>query len=339
MISRQGVLRARDGHRDPGPGGSPWRDDDLVVPANPGVGHYGDDRWVFPPDRDSGRPCRVDFDDPEAFPDDDWLRLARDLGMALIGRRPGREQLARSRQKPVSAAQAVRRLGLVPNRVPRDNPKSTAGTRRTLAAYLNLIALLHEHRNQLCHGMAQPPWPTWPWVGAYEVAGVVEDLECRTAIIEPDAWWAAVRAALRILDEWAPDVIRAWTAYHDAQRARQGSWGQAARATLEAWAGRPDSLLPVDGEGRPSWSTVAAWCGIGDIRGDYPAPQALGERMLAEGRTTRCWWPQPQGPGHDPSPPWLGRMEFEELFTYAGLVRNAALDHPGVGGGKPSCGA
>jgi hypothetical protein len=33
--------------------------------------------------------------------------------MALVGRRPGREQLARSRQKPVTVAQALRRLGLV----------------------------------------------------------------------------------------------------------------------------------------------------------------------------------------------------------------------------------
>lgn len=356
MISRQGVLRARDGHRDDA-GGSPWRDDDFVMPANPGVGRYGDEVWVFPPDRDSGRPSRIDFGDAGMFPNDEWRGLARDLGMALVGRRPGREQLSRSRQKPVTVAQSLRRLGLLgrwatavghglptewasttvdafvvayhasrlPNRVADDNPKSTAATRHTLAAYLNLIALLHEHRNQLCHGMGHRPWATWPSVGAYEIAGVVPDLEGQTAIIEPDAWWAAVRAALRVLNEWAPHIVTSWTAFHDAQRARRGSWGPAARATLEAWADRPDSLLPVDRDGRPSWSTVAAWCGIGDIRSDRPALAALGERLIAEGRTTRCWWPRPQGPGHDPSPPWLGRMEFEDLFSYAGLVRNAAL--------------
>lgn len=35
--------------------------------------------------------------------------------------------------------------------------------------------------------------------------------------------------------------------------------------------------------------------------------------------------PQPQGPGQDLSPAWLGRMEQEDLFSYAALVCNAAL--------------
>lgn len=303
MISRQGVLRAREGHRDDA-GGSSWRDDDLVVPSNPGVGRYRDDMWVFPPDRASGRPSRIEFGDAGMFPNDDWRRLARDLGMVLVGRQPGREQLSRSRQKPVTVAQALRRVGLLgrwatavghglpsewtsttvdafvvayhasrlPNRVASDNPKSTAGTRHTLAAYLNLIALLHEHRNQLCHGMGLPPWTTWPSVGAYEMAGVVEDLEGRTAIIEPDAWGrqCAPRCAsstngrlissprgLRSTTPNGPDAARG--ARRLAPRWRRGRTGPIACFPSTAMAGPAGAPWPRGAASETSAAPAQRW--------------------------------------------------------------------------------
>ncbi len=38
------------------------------------------------------------------FPDRDWQAVGRDLAMALLGRRPHRSELARSRLKPVSVS-------------------------------------------------------------------------------------------------------------------------------------------------------------------------------------------------------------------------------------------
>lgn len=356
MISRQNVLRRRDGHHHVAVG-SPWRSDDLVLPRDPSVGRYGDALWVFPPDRDSGRPTRIHFDDPDFFPNREWRQLARDLAMALLGRRPGRPEVVRSRQKPITVAQVIRRTGLVgrwaeatghglptqwtsetvdafllayndsrlPNRVAADNPKSSAATRQTLAAYLNLIAMLHEHRNQLAHGMPRPPWANWPSIGAYEVAGVAEDAEARTEIIDPDTWWAAVRAALRIVNDWAPDILAAWTAYHHANRRRiDRPWGPELRSTIVEWAARSDSLLPVDRDGRPSWDTVAAWCGIGRFRGDRPFLRQVADRLISQGRTTRRWWPPPAADDAKP-PTWLDRMGDDDVFSLAATLRNAAL--------------
>ena len=74
--------------------------------------------------------------------------------------------------------------------------------------------------------MAVVPWSGWPAVGANEIAGVHDDDEARTAIIDPDAWWAAVRAALRTINEWAPDIVAAWADYHDATKHCQSlTWG------------------------------------------------------------------------------------------------------------------
>lgn len=358
MISRQAVLRRRDSQTDPETGPVDWGDDSLVLPANPAAGRFGDACWVFPSVRPSARPTTIEFDNAEMFPTQEWRRLAKELGMALLGRRPGREQLARSRQQPITVAQALRRVALIgrwaeatghglpsgwtaatvdaftlayhasrlPNRVPSWSSKSSAGTRQTLAAYLNLFAMLYEHRHQLSHPMLEPPWQNWPAVGACQIAGVQCDEEDRTAIIEPGTWWAAVRAALRILTEWAPDVVRAWAAYKNSTRRRTVPWGPAALAILEAWAARPDSLLPVDEHGRPSWTTVAAWCGIDDRRlQDRPKVARLGPPLLEAGRATRYWWPEPSREAQQSVPHWLGHMDTADLRVLAPVVRNAAL--------------
>jgi len=117
MISRHVSVDRRDRVAAEAHGagaGSPWAAEDLVDPARPGVGRYGDAQWVFPSDRASGRPWRIDFGRPgEAFPTADWLVVARDLVMALYGRCPGRSGLARSGSKPVTVMLATRKLGVV----------------------------------------------------------------------------------------------------------------------------------------------------------------------------------------------------------------------------------
>jgi hypothetical protein len=359
MISRQRVLRQRDGHQQAAErAGSPWADNNLVIPGRPAVGRYGDGEWIFPADRPSGRPTKLAFEAAGMFPDPEWQAVARDLAMALLGRRPGRTQLARSHLKPVSVIGAVRRIATIgrwaaatghglpdewtadtvdafvvayhnsrlPSRVSDDNPKSEATTRLTLANYLNVIAGLHEHRHQLSHGMTARPWATWPAAGAWDIAGVAEGAEAATAIIDPDVWWAAVRAALGIVNTWAPDVIRAWHAYHAAQERRSLTWGAEARAALQRWADDPHSLLPVDDDGRVNWEAVASWCGLKLLRtADGEAlRRSAAARMVAEERTTRCWWPAPVA-GQDHKPAWTACMTTSDLFTLASVTRNAAL--------------
>ena len=357
MISRQQVLRRRDHHVEP-TATSPWSDDELVLPRRPAVGTYSDPIWTFPSDRPSGRPTLIEFDDPRMFPTDTWRSLARDVAMALLGRRPGRDALARSRRKPVSVAQAVGRIGVLarwaeatgnglpslwsrrtvdafveayndsrlPIRVSTDNPKSSATTRHTLAAYLNLIAMFHEHRSQIADGMAVVPWSGWPAVGANEIAGVHDDDEARTAIIDPDAWWAAVRAALRTINEWAPDIVAAWADYHDATKHCQSlTWGPELIRRIETWADRPDSVLPVHTDGTPSWATVAAYLGVPTFRGtERRVLQPIADRLVASGRTSRRWWPRPIVGDTEP-PAWLDEMIETDVFTLASILRNAAL--------------
>lgn len=356
MISRQGVVRRRDGHADIA-SASPWQEDDLVVVRRPGVGLYGDPTWIFPPDRQSGRPVRIEFGDADMFPSPEWRGLARDLAMALIGRRPSRTELVRSRQKAITVAQCVRRIGVLgrwaeatghglpsswtrhtvdafvmayngsrlPTRVAADSPKAAGATRQTLAAYLNLIAMLHEHRNQLANGMTTSPWPNWPAVGAYEIAGVEGDLEGRTAIVEPDAWWAAVRAALRIVNEWSPEILTAWRDFHAATSRREElRWGPELIRRIKAWADDPNTVLPIHEDGRPSWGTVAAYLGVPKFRGsDRRVLEPIVEQLTAAGRTSRRWWPRPTT--DDKTPPWLGRMTEDDVFSLASTLRNAAL--------------
>ena len=137
-----------------------------------------------------------------------------------------------------------------PSRVAENNPKSEATSRLTLAAYLNLIATLHEHRHQLGHGMTARPWATWPAVGAWHIAGVVEGAEAATAIIEPEVWWAAVRAALRVLNTWNSGRGRGLARISrrpERPVAGLGSGGQSGPAAMGRRPGQPSSR----GERRP----------------------------------------------------------------------------------------
>lgn len=351
MISRQAVLRRRDPATGAWPAPSGWAGNDLVLPAHSATGRYGDDVWAFPPDRPSGRPTVIDFGDDEMFPASEWRGLARDLAMALLGRRPGRSELARARMKPITVAQVVRRIGVLgrwadttgqglpntwtthtvdafvaaysasrlPIRVDESNPKSIAATRQTLAAYLNVVALLYEHRGQLAHGLTAPPWPGWPSIGAHHVAGVSVDVEAATEVIEPEVWWAAVRNALRILNDWAPDLIDAWSSFHAVAAEADGI---GTHADIAAWAKETSNLLPVDRDGRPSWATVFGWCGLTGVRGGTTRLRPIADTMIAKGRTTRVWW---RRPGTARRPAWVDHLDTRDLFSLIAVLRNAAL--------------
>lgn len=342
--------------------GSPWAAEDLVDPAGPGVGRYGDAQWVFPSDRASGRPWRIDFGRPgEAFPTADWLVVARDLVMALYGRCPGRSGLARSGSKPVTVMLATRKLGVVarwahaaghglphewtratigafvvayhdsrlPIRVSETNPKSQATTGLTLATYLNLIAALHEHRHQLASAMTITPWEGWPAVGAFQLAGVDYDDECRTAIVEPEVWWAAVRAALRILNIYAPTIIGGWHALQGAAHRPTLPWSAGGQGRFEAWAARPGTRVPILADRRPHWPTVAAQCGVtASWKSRMPkAAHAVLGAKVARGQTTRMWWATPQSVNQPDGTlsPWICRMDSDTVWELVAVLRNACL--------------
>lgn len=327
MISRQSAVRRREplaaGTIEVARGDNRWAADDFVDPDRPAIGRYGDTTWVFPADRSSGRPTRVEFTD-DVYPTSSWQAVARDLAMALYGRRPGRAVLARGGAKPITIVQALGKLGIIarwahaggyglphewtsstvdsfvlayhgsrlPNRVREENPKAQATTRHTLAAYLNLFAALHEHRHHLASGMERAPWSGWPKVGAYQVAGVVYYDECRTEIIDPDVWWAAVRGALRILNVWSPSILAAWHAYQKALQEPRIEWDKGGRERFHAWASQPGALVPITADGRISAVTVGLFCGVAFMKRGWLPLEArrLVEAKRAAGETTRWWW-------------------------------------------------
>ncbi|MGW3507080.1 hypothetical protein [Streptomyces sp. NPDC000994] len=297
---------------------SPWSTNDLVLPTAPHYGRYGDLVWRYGKQapNQSDHFCDVSWSTgaDATWPNDQWVQVGRDFGMAMQGRKPGRAALVAGASKPITVHQDLVTLGVIARWAEQtgaglpDGWDETIGLRLlddvragrmpvratnlpiTKAPYrfLNVVGKLWLHRSQIAHGPTAQPWPDFATTSAKELArgGVRSALmpAVSTDVVEPAVWWALVRFAMRFVFVYGPDLLAAWPVY--LERGREGCAGRRTGAAigprtvalLEAFAAVATNFVPVGANGAVNLYQLWPLAGVRDIA--FRAPNVY---------AGRCW--------------------------------------------------